>query len=212
MAEKRMLRFFNIIASSSGKKTASLTNGLHVQQTFVPYSSPLHPNEPGHINTFILDKDNGGRPPLILLHGYGAAVGFYMASLEVLSEHYKGKDVCSQSSVSTNRKKVYAIDLPLFGRASRHNIKFTDDNPEEALNYFTDTLKMWKKEVGLEGQAVHLAGHSFGGYLAGNYAIQNPEDVKHLVLLDPWGLAARKEKTEEELAKVLGFLFFVLLI
>jgi pimeloyl-ACP methyl ester carboxylesterase len=97
---------------------------------------------------------------------------------------------------------VYAIDLPLFGRSSRHNIKFTDDNPEEALNYFTDTLTMWKKEVGLEGQAVHLAGHSFGGYLAGNYAFQNPEDVKHLVLLDPWGLAARKEKTKEELAKV----------
>jgi pimeloyl-ACP methyl ester carboxylesterase len=37
---------------------------------------------------------------------------------------------------------------------------------------------------------VYLAGHSFGGYLAGKFALKYGSDhVNHLMLLDPWGLA-----------------------
>ena len=33
-----------------------------------------------------------------------------------------------------------------------------------------------------------LAGHSFGGYLAGNYAVKFPQHVKKLLLISPIGI------------------------
>ena len=39
--------------------------------------------------------------------------------------------------------------------------------------------------VQLPVRSVHLVGHSFGGWLAANYAVRHPERVQTLTLLDP---------------------------
>ena len=44
----------------------------------------------------------------------------------------------------------------------------------------------------------YLAGHSFGGYLVGNYALQYPQHIKKLIMLSPIGIRERK-KSEKPL-------------
>jgi pimeloyl-ACP methyl ester carboxylesterase len=56
-----------------------------------------------------------------------------------------------------------------------------------------DAINQWREAHGL--RQVVLAGHSFGGYLASAYALKYPEHVRHLVLVDPWGLAPKPEQS-----------------
>ena len=39
----------------------------------------------------------------------------------------------------------------------------------------------------------YLIGHSFGGYLMGNYAVAYPQHIKQLLLLSPIGIRKRPE-------------------
>lgn len=75
--------------------------------------------------------------------------------------------------------------LPGFGRSSR--APFYGKTVDEAESYFLNSIEEWRKEVKLDGQFA-LLGHSFGGYLAGVYALRHPEHVKNLILADPWGI------------------------
>ena len=45
--------------------------------------------------------------------------------------------------------------------------------------------------MGLE--TFFLAGHSFGGYISGNYALRHPQRVKKLLLLSPLGMRVKPE-------------------
>ena len=49
----------------------------------------------------------------------------------------------------------------------------------------------------------YLAGHSFGGYLAGNYALKYPQYVKKLLLLSPIGIRVpdQNETWEERMGR-----------
>jgi pimeloyl-ACP methyl ester carboxylesterase len=203
-------KLFHFVVNKEGS-VVSTVSGLNARKFRVSYTSSWH-EEPGFINTLkvSVDSDQEKKPPLVLLHGYGAALGFYVANLESLARHFE----------------VYAVDLPLFGRSSRHsNLRFTEgfskkhgreiliswcaENAAKASEYFTDALFEWKKAVGLGNTPVFLAGHSYGGkklqimmrnvelmnpgYLAGKFALKyGVSEVDSLLLLDPWGLAERK--------------------
>lgn len=57
--------------------------------------------------------------------------------------------------------------------------------PKESIDYFVNYLEEWRKEMGLKD--FYLSGHSFGGYLAGCWAVEYPENIKKLLLLSPIG-------------------------
>lgn len=91
----------------------------------------------------------------------------------------------------TKRFRVIAPDLPGFGRNVR--------DPE--LHYGgtaqTARLHAFFTELGLE--KIHLAGNSMGGFIALNYALTYPDELKTLTLIDNAGVTSI-QKSELEIA------------
>lgn len=110
--------------------------------------------------------------PLVMLHGMGSGVGLWVLNLD---------------SVCRNRP-VYALDVLGFGRSSR--TKF-DRDPKAAEQEFIDSVEEWRKAMKL-GKII-LLGHSLGGYLSACYSMQHPQQINHLILVDPWGLPQRPD-------------------
>jgi len=85
-------------------------------------------------------------------------------------------------------RKVYGIDLPGFALSSR--VKFPED-PTKCLEKMVDLLEKWRRRKKIK--KLILLGHSFGGYLSAAYAVAHSSRVRHLVLVDPWGMVSKKE-------------------
>lgn len=124
----------------------------------------------------VLFNPQGNKTPVLMIHGFGSGLGLWSLNIKKLSES----------------RPVYTFDLLGFGRSSRP--KF-DHDPEVVEDAFVNSIEDTRKELGL--QKFILIGHSFGGYLAYSYAIKHPEQVKSLILADPWGFAEKPEDWEE---------------
>jgi len=59
--------------------------------------------------------------------------------------------------------------------------------PEEAIKYFNGYLESWRIAMGDLTNFI-LVGHSFGGYLVGNYALEYPQHIKKIVFISPIGI------------------------
>jgi pimeloyl-ACP methyl ester carboxylesterase len=106
--------------------------------------------------------------PLVLLHGFGSGLCLWSLNIESLA----------------NNRNVFAIDLLGFGRSSRINFSF--DN-EVIVKQYIHCLNEWRKQIQLK--EFILLGHSFGSFLAINYALNHSNCVKHLILCEGWGLS-----------------------
>ncbi|KAI1812763.1 alpha/beta-hydrolase [Poronia punctata] len=113
---------------------------------------------------------------LVMLHGYGAGLGFFYKNFEPLSRQ-KGW-------------KIYALDWLGMGNSKRPPFKITAKDPKdkttEAENWFIDSLEEWRKIRKLEKFTV--VGHSLGGYLAVSYALKYPGRINKLILASPVGV------------------------
>eukprot|EP01090_Pellita_catalonica_P012287 TRINITY_DN2626_c0_g1_i3.p1 TRINITY_DN2626_c0_g1~~TRINITY_DN2626_c0_g1_i3.p1 ORF type:complete len:410 (+),score=44.52 TRINITY_DN2626_c0_g1_i3:96-1232(+) len=121
----------------------------------------------------------GTGTPLVLLHGFGAGVGFWTSNLSDLARHHT----------------VYAFDMIGFGRSSRHHDLKSPKDEHTAEDFFMYYIDAWRRKMKLDHFL--LLGHSFGGYLAGCYALKHPDVVKALILADPWGIPVQPQKTEQ---------------
>ncbi|KAB8337277.1 hypothetical protein FH972_021578 [Carpinus fangiana] len=113
---------------------------------------------------------------LVMLHGYGAGLGFFYKNFEPLSRD-KGW-------------KLYALDLLGMGRSSRPPFKIHAKDRQgkitEAENWFVDSLEEWRKERNID--RFTLLGHSMGGYMAVAYALKYPGRLNKLILASPVGI------------------------
>jgi pimeloyl-ACP methyl ester carboxylesterase len=112
------------------------------------------------------EKDCSNPPVIILMHGFGANTFSYREVLEPLSRF----------------GEVIAYDRPGFGLTQRPT-SWEGENPygsigqdlilDELINQFA------------AGRDVILVGHSAGGTLAAQYAVDNKEAIKALILISP---------------------------
>jgi pimeloyl-ACP methyl ester carboxylesterase len=100
--------------------------------------------------------------PLVLLHGGGATSTVWFANVGELSRAHR----------------VYAVDT--IGNAGR---SVNDGRPVDTRARFMDWLDGLLSGLNLD--RVSLCGHSYGGWLALNYALHAPQRVHNLALLDP---------------------------
>jgi len=108
----------------------------------------------------------GSGTPLVLIHGLGssAAVEFYY-NLEPLAAHHR----------------VLAIDLPGFGKSDKPMLQYT-------IDLFVRAVSDLMACEGIERAAV--MGVSMGGRVALGLALDSPEKVERLVLVDALGVGA----------------------
>jgi cardiolipin-specific phospholipase len=113
---------------------------------------------------------------LVMLHGYGAGLGFFYKNFEPITR--------------IPGLKLYALDMLGMGNSSRPPFKIhaksREDQVIEAENWFVDALEEWRKAKKIE--RFTLLGHSLGGYLAISYALKYPGHLKKLILASPVGI------------------------
>ncbi|PHH82489.1 hypothetical protein CDD82_5825 [Ophiocordyceps australis] len=113
---------------------------------------------------------------LVMIHGYGAGLGFFYKNLEPISR--------------IPGLRLYALDMLGMGNSSRPCFKIhaKEKNKQvmEAEDWFIDALEEWRKERKLD--RFTLLGHSLGGYLAVSYAIKYPGHLNKLILASPVGI------------------------
>ena len=113
---------------------------------------------------------------LVMLHGYGAGLGFFYKNFEGLSRIHGWK--------------VYALDLLGMGRSSRPPFKLKAKDRQasiaEAEAWFIDALEEWRMQKKID--RFTLLGHSLGGYMAVAYALKYPGHLKKLILASPVGI------------------------
>ncbi|MBN3951780.1 MAG: alpha/beta fold hydrolase [Nostoc sp.] len=112
------------------------------------------------------------RPPLLLVHGFGASTDHWRKNITGLSQDFE----------------VFAIDLLGFGRSAKPKLQYSGDLWRDQLHDFiTEVI----------GQKAVLAGNSLGGYAGLCVAAQRPDSAAGLVLLNSAGPFSESQPTSE---------------
>ncbi|MEM8908072.1 MAG: alpha/beta hydrolase [Bacteroidota bacterium] len=106
---------------------------------------------------------SGTGQPLVLLHGTGASVHTWDGWVASLSKDFQ----------------IIRLDLPGFGLTGKHY------GNNYSIQSYSDFLEAFVSKMGLDH--FHLAGNSLGGHIAWHYALDHPNRVNRLVLLDATG-------------------------
>lgn len=114
---------------------------------------------------------------LVLLHGYGAGLGFYYRNFDEISK--------------VPGWKIHALDLLGYGLSSRPKAKLRKDlsraeGVRYAESYFVDALERWRQARGIK--QFTLVAHSLGAYIGSAYATKYPERVRKMMLVSPAGV------------------------
>ncbi|TEB35399.1 abhydrolase domain-containing protein 4 [Coprinellus micaceus] len=189
ISEQRILLRLPYFSKYSKPPSTTPEAPLTVTSSLVPLSKPKH-----YLNTLAIsstdpDTAPSAAPPAVLLHGYGAGLGFFFRNIPSLGWWAEQR-----------RTSVYALDWLGMGRSAR--VPFTvkakrDDvsaRVHEAESFFIDSLEEWREAMGLERMT--LIGHSLGAYLSVAYALRHPERVSKLILLSPAGVPRGPNYTE----------------
>ena len=113
-------------------------------------------------------------PPIVMLHGAGGGIPCF--------HKIYGELVL--------RRRIYSIDIPGFGLSTR--ITFSN-NLDECEGQLIRIIEEWRKKMYLDSMI--LFGHSFGAYICAIYAIKYYKHVRHLVLVDSWGVLSKEANT-----------------
>lgn len=171
----------------------------YVSDFAVPVSEDVEDSGPSHefaelgIGRIRYTARPGTGTPVILIHGFGGDLDNWLFNIDTLAE----------------AAPVYALDLPGHGQSVK-----AVANP--GLGTMVSTLIAFMDHVGVD--KAHLVGHSMGGLIAGQTAIDHPTRVASVNLICSAGLGDEingayidgfvAAQGRRDLKPVLGDLFF----
>ncbi len=125
----------------------------------VPYETLDIPTKFGC--THVIASGRNDAPPLILLHAANTSSTIWFPNISELSQHYR----------------TYALDiLGNAGKSVSTHPMPTQSDCAEWLGQVLDVLRI---------EETHIAGLSYGGWIALNFALHAPNRVKKTVLISP---------------------------
>ncbi|MBX3538369.1 MAG: acetoin dehydrogenase dihydrolipoyllysine-residue acetyltransferase subunit [Chelatococcus sp.] len=110
-------------------------------------------------------KRGDGEQVIILIHGFGGDLDNWLFNIDALAE------ACT----------VYALDLPGHGQSDKAVREASLKGLSDAVTGFMDALGI---------SAAHLVGHSMGGAIAAQTALDHPDRVSSITLIGSAGLGA----------------------
>ena len=118
----------------------------------------------GDIKLAYVDEGKG-KETILMIHGLGSYLPAWKKNISELSKYYR----------------VIAVDLPGYGKSSKL--------PHSGLmSFYAGVIAEFIQKMDLG--PVNLAGHSMGGQISMVLALEKPELVKRLILVDPAGFEA----------------------
>lgn len=151
------------------------------QELSSPYSHFLNWN-----GTEIHYTDEGKGVPVLMVHGFGAAYTHFNQLAELMKNDYR----------------VIRVDLPGFGLSDLPELSANENyvqKYQEYLDFMFDTLQL---------DSLYIIGNSMGGLVTWMAAVDYPEKVKKIVLLDAAGydlekiLSAREKFRSDFMQKI----------
>lgn len=163
-----LLPFYPDADPSSGKKAEVVQTHLHSGDCineFVIYPQHLARN-PDVRSKAYLECNH-----LIMIHGYGAGLGFFLENFHELLEF--------------KNWIVHSIDLLGYGCSSRP--KFTAEDLASVESFFHDSFQEWATARNLvhTPEKIMVLAHSMGAYLMATYALKHPDFCKKLMMVSP---------------------------
>jgi pimeloyl-ACP methyl ester carboxylesterase len=111
--------------------------------------------------TSIQYREAGSGPPVVLLHSSSSHGGQWKQLMEAAGDRYL----------------LLAPDIHGYGRS--------DALPRDGEPCFRHDIKIVRALAEMAGGPVHLVGHSLGGALAARQALEAPDSVRSLTLIEP---------------------------
>ena len=109
-------------------------------------------------------RDEGSGPVLVLLHGVASSLHTWDGWVAEMKDQYR----------------IIRLDLPA------HGLTGPDPGVERYdTQYMVEKLDRFLDKLGIE--RLSLAGNSLGGFISWNYALQRPQRVDKLILIDSAG-------------------------
>ncbi|CAI5760782.1 unnamed protein product [Candida verbasci] len=133
-----------------------------------------------YINEFVIypKNKNSNMKHLIMIHGYGAGLGFYLKNFDEIS---KPDNWC-----------IHAIDLFGYGCSSRPI--FHPNNLEEVEAWFHDSFEKYLKNKQINPDDCLIMAHSMGAYLLSSYGIKKDANFcKKLICISPGAIIKHRK-------------------
>ncbi|KAG9046830.1 hypothetical protein FS837_003590 [Tulasnella sp. UAMH 9824] len=193
-AQERLLRrlpFFSSSPTAPADPTTAASPAEPISSGVVGRLSHFELSGPKrYLNQFSITPTKpvaNAPPPTVVLHGYGAGLGFFFMNYAALGDW-----------AARRGGSVYALDWLGMGLSARVPFKVrakredTEKRVSQAEDFFLDALEEWREKNGFE--KITLVGHSLGGYLSAAYALRHPDRVSRLILLSPAGIPRNPNK------------------
>ncbi|KAH8918489.1 alpha/beta-hydrolase [Atractiella rhizophila] len=185
LSEERLLRRLSVFRSPN-EEDSTMPRSANARISQIQLSHKDHKMNTLSIIPTTPSTSASPPPPIVIFHGYGAGLGFFLSNFESMAKFAAEKGV-----------PVHFVDWLGMGRSSRPSFKIkakkddVDGRVKETEDWFLGPMEEWREKMGIEKMT--LVGHSLGGYLSSVYALQNPSRVQRLVLLSPAGIPAKDD-------------------